>query len=52
MHGTFAMSDGSEFRKNVILLGVVSCSSWNPDDRKKYIFIFGKGATNVLDNTL
>ena len=49
--GSFPLSVGSGFGKNVIILGVDMSSPMHFDNEKKYILILGKSPTQGLDNT-
>ena len=51
VNGTFSLSNGSGFGKNVIIFGVDMNSSVRIDNKKKYILILGKGPTQGLDDT-
>ena len=48
---TFSLSDCSGFGKNVIIFGADMSSSVHVDNRKKDVFILGKGLTQELNNT-
>ena len=47
----FLLSDGIGFDKNVIIFGADMSSSVRFDNKKKNIFILGKGLTDGLDDT-
>ena len=49
--GTFSLSSGSGFGKNVIRYWVDNSSSLNADNRKKDISILGKSPTDELNDT-
>ena len=48
--GSFSLSDGNRFGKNVIIFGVDMSSSVYTDNRKKDILIIHRGPTQRLDN--
>ena len=50
--GSFSLSDGSRFGKNVIIFRAEMNSLVHIDNKKKDILIFGKGPTNCLDDTM
>ena len=50
-HGSFLLSDGIAFDKNVIIFGGDMSSSVHIDNKNKDILILGKGPTDVLDDT-
>ena len=45
------ISDGSDFGKNVTILGENNSSSAHTDNTKKDILILGKGPTDGVDDT-
>ena len=47
----FSFSNGG-FGQNVIIFGVDMSCSVHVDNKKKYIFVFGKGPTQGLEHTL
>ena len=49
--GSFSLSDGSGFGKNIIILGADMSSSVHIDNKKTNILILGKGPAQRLDNT-
>ena len=49
--GSFSLSDGSGFGKNVIIFGADMSSAVHIDNNKKDILIFGKRPTQGLDKT-
>ena len=49
--GSFPLSNGSRFRKNVIVFGAEVSSSLLIDNKKKYNLILCKGSTTGLDVT-
>ena len=49
--GSFSLSDGSGFGKNIIILGADMSSSMHIDNKKTNILILGKGPAQRLDNT-
>lgn len=51
VRGTFSLSNGSRFGKNVVIFGVDMSSSSHIDNKKKDIIILWKGLTQGLDNT-
>ena len=51
MPGSFSLSGGSGFRKNVITSDGDMSSSANVNNPKKVILILGKGPTHGLDDT-
>ena len=40
------------FGQNVLILGADMSSSTHNDNKRKYILVFGKGPTQVLEHTL
>ena len=50
-HGTFSLSNGSGFGKNVIIFGEDLSSFENVVNKNKDISIVGKGSTDGSDNT-
>ena len=49
--GSFSLSDGTGFDKNVIIFGADMSLSLHVDNRKQDILILGKGPTQGLDDT-
>ena len=49
--GSFSLSDGSGFGKNVIIFGADKGSSAHIDNKKKDMLILGKRPTNGLHDT-
>ena len=53
LNGTFSLSDGKEFGKNVIIFGLDNSSSVPVDGGKEDILLLGKGlADGLYDTTL
>ena len=50
--GRFSLSDCCGFGKKVIIFGADTSSSVHIDNKKKEIFIPGKGPIDALDNTM
>ena len=50
--GSFSLFDGSKFGKNVIMFGADMSSSVHTDNKRKYIFILGKGSSGGLHVTM
>ena len=48
---SFSFPSGG-FGQNVLILGAVMSSSTHNDNKRKYILVFGKGPTQVLEHTL
>ena len=51
-HGTFPLSDGSWFGKNVTIFEVANSFTLHADNRKNYILILGEGPTVGYDDTI
>ena len=49
-HGTFSLSNGSGFGRNVIIFGADMSSSVHDHNKNKDILILGKGPTDGLDD--
>ena len=50
--GSFSLSDGSEFGKNVIIFGTGMALLVHIDNKKKYILTLREGPTDGLDDTV
>ena len=50
-YGSFSLSDGTEFGKNVILFGAGMSSSMHIDNKNKDVLTFRKGPTDGLEDT-
>ena len=50
--GSFSLSDGSRFGKNLAIFGADINSSGHIANKKKDILIFGKDPTDGLDNNM
>ena len=48
---SFSFPSGG-FGQNVLILGADMSSSTHNDNKRKYILVFGKGPTQVLEHTL